>query len=275
MLSLDPILCPVDFSELSAHALRFAAHLASVGSGRILAAYANSFEAPPYFTEGRIEELRREFVESREAAERGLKEFAESALGSRPAAIETRVIEGLPADVIRKLASETPAGVIVMGTHGRTGYNRWTLGSVAERVLRESSVPVATVRGEWKSPIRRILCPVNDTEVSRKALSTAADLAKRLDADLTALYVEEAHAANRIPNLCAWIPAEERARCSISELVRRGDPPEEIVGLTSEQDFGLLVIGAPRRKFFQGMVLGRTTLRAVRHAPCPVLTVGD
>ncbi len=274
MLSLDPILCPVDFSELSAHALRFAAHLASDGSGKILAAYADSFEAPPYFTEGRIEELRREFVESREAAERGLKEFADSALGGR-SAVETRVMEGFPADVIRKLASDTAAGVIVMGTHGRTGYNRWTLGSVAERVLRESPVPVATVRGGWKSPIRRILCPVNDTAVSRKTLSTAADLAKRLDASLTALYVEEAHAANRIPNLCAWIPAEERARCSISELVRRGDPAEEIVGLASEQDFDLMVIGAPRRKFFQGMVLGTTTLRAVRHAPCPVLTVGE
>ena len=90
------------------------------------------------------------------------------------ASVETRLVEGMPADAILKLAAEARAGAIVMGTHGRTGYNRWMLGSVAERVLRDSPAPVLTVRREPERPIRHILCPVNDMEVSREALSVAA-----------------------------------------------------------------------------------------------------
>ena len=55
-----------------------------------------------------------------------------------------------------------------------------------------------------------------------------------------------------------------------------GRSTEEIIRIATEGHYDLLVIGAPRRRFFEGMVLGTTTLRAVRHAPCPVLTVwGD
>ncbi len=269
------ILCPVDFSELSGHALRYAARLAVCGGAKVVAAYANWFEAPPYFTEGRIEELKREFRDSIAAAEGALSAFVQSALGSRPVPVETRVVEGLPADAIAKLAREVHADAIVMGTHGRSGYNRWMLGSVAERVLRESPIPVLTVRGAAEGPIRHILCPVSDTQASREALKTAADLAECFDATVTALHVQEPHAANPVPNLCSWIPSNERARCNIRELVRHGNAAEQVVAVAAEEPYDLIVLGSAQRRFFSGLVLGTTTLRAVRHAPCPVLTVGQ
>lgn len=271
----ETILCPVDFSELSGHALRYASRLVACGGAKLLAIYANWFDAPPYFTEGRIEELTREFRDSQAAAEQSLATFVKSTLGELAPAVEIRVTEGLPADAILALAARTGAGLIVMGTHGRTGYNRWTMGSVAERVLRESPVPVLTVRGPAERPIRRILCPIADTEVSRQALVLAAELAGCLGATLTALHVREPHAAAAPPDLCAWMPADERARCNVREVERHGDAASEIVGLATEESFDLLVLGAPRRTFFDGLVLGTTTLRAVRHAPCPVLTVGE
>jgi nucleotide-binding universal stress UspA family protein len=273
LAGFETILCPVDFSELSGHALRQAALLAACDHAKIIAAHAIWFEAPAYFTEGQVEELNREFSDSLAEAERALAAFAGSALGDRAA--ETRVVEGMPADAILKLAAEVHAGAIVMGTHGRTGYNRWMLGSVAERVLRDSPAPVVTVRSEPERPIRHILCPVSDTDVSREALRVAAGLAGCFDATVTALHVSEPHGAHPVPDLCAWIPAEERDRCNIRELVRHGDAAAEIVQAASEDPYDLLVLGAPRRKFFEGLVLGTTTLRAVRHAPCPVLTVRE
>ncbi len=266
------LLCPVDFSELSGHALRYAARLARCRGGKVVAAYANWFEAPPYFTEGRIEELKQEFRESLAEAERALRAFVESSLGNEAADVDTRVIEGLPADAIRRLTEEIHADAVVMGTHGRSGYNRWMLGSVAERVLRESPVPVLTVREPADRPIRHVLCPVSDTPASRNALKLAAELAGCFDATVTALHVQEPHAANPLKNLCAWIPAEERARCNIRELVRQGNAAEQIVAVAGEEPYDLIVLGAARRRFFNGLVLGTTTLRAVRHAPCPVLT---
>lgn len=269
----ETVLCPVDFSELSAHALRHAAVLAGCGHARIIAAYANRFEAPPYFTEGQVAELQGQFQESFSAAERSLKAFVESTLGESAGTVETRIVEGLPADAIRELATITHADLIVMGTHGRTGFNRWTLGSVTERILRESPVPLLTVRGAPQEPVRHILCPIDGTEVSSRAFRLAANLGACFDAAVTALYVHQGDTANPMPDLCNWIPAEERGRCNIRELVRHGDPAEQIVALASEEAYDLLVLGAPHRRFFEGMVLGTTTLRAVRHAPCPVLTV--
>jgi nucleotide-binding universal stress UspA family protein len=272
---LQTILAPVDFSDVSAHALRYAALLAECGHAKIVAAYANWFEAPPYFTESRVAELRSEFRASMVEAERSLDAFAGSILADAVGAVETRVVEGLPADAIRGLAAETGARMIVMGTHGRSGLNRWMLGSVAERVLRESPVPVLTVRRPPPGPIRRILCAVDDTEASRRALNLAAGLGSCLGATVTALNVREPHGANAVPDLCAWIPADERARCEIREIVRHGNAAEEIVTAASAERFDLLVIGAPRRRFFEGMVLGTTTLRVVRHSPSPVLTVAS
>ena len=69
--------------------------------------------------------------------------------------------------------------------------------------------------------------------------------------------------------------AEERIRCNAREVERHGDAASEIVRLAAEESFDLLVLGAVRRTFFAGLVLGTTTIRAVRHAPCPVLTVGE
>jgi nucleotide-binding universal stress UspA family protein len=270
----DPILCPVDFSELSAHALRYADLLSRCGNAKVVAAYANWFEAPPYFTEARVAELKSEFRESQGQAERMLGEFVTSTLGDRAAPVETRVVEALPADGIRQLAAATRAGLIVMGTHGRSGLNRWMLGSVTERILRESPVPVLTVRSAPKGPIRRILCPVSDTPSSRGALAAAAAFGACFDAAVTALHVREEHGRGSIPNLCEWIPAGERSHCNIRELVRHGNAAEEILKLAAEEDYDLLVLGATRRRFFEGMVLGTTTLRAVRHASCPVLSVG-
>jgi nucleotide-binding universal stress UspA family protein len=267
------ILCPVDFSDLSGHALRHAARLAACGSAKLVTVYANWFDAPPYFTAGRIEELKKEFRDSQAEAERSLAAFVKSTLGERAAAVEIRVAEGLPADVILGLAASAGAGLIVMGTHGRTGYNRWMMGSVAERVLRESPVPLLTVRGPSAEPIRRILCPVDDTGASREALSVAAELAGCLGATLTALHVREPHANTAPPDLCSWMPAEESARCEVRVVARHGDAASEIIGFAAEESFDLLVLGSPRRKFFDGLVLGTTTLRTVRHASCPVLTV--
>ena len=174
-----------------------------------------------------------------------------------------------------KLAALKNADLIVMGTHGRSGLNRWMLGSVAERVLRESPVPVLTVRSAPHETIRRVLCPVHDTDLSRRALSFAASISACFDANLTVLHVHEASGTRPVSNLCGWVPAEERSRCIIRELVRHGDAAEEIVKLATEEPYDLVVLGAARRRFFEGMVLGTTTLRTVRHAPCPVLTVGS
>lgn len=274
--TFETILVPVDFSEMSGHALRTASLLAAhCRSIKIIAMYARWLEAPPYFTVGRLAELQTEFRESLQVAEQSLRAFVRSTLGDGANSVEVRVIEALAADGIRQLTTHTEANLIVMGTHGRGGLNRWMLGSVAEHVLRESPIPVLTVRSALRESVREVLCPVHDTELSRRALSFAAGISACFGANLTVLHVHEASGARSVSDLCSWISAEEKTRCVIREVTRHGAASEEIVKLALEEKFDLVVLGAARRRFFEGMVLGTTTLRTVRHAPCPVLTVGS
>jgi nucleotide-binding universal stress UspA family protein len=265
------ILCPVDFSDLSALALRHAARLAGCLGARIAVLYAEPFSPPPYFTPGQIAELESGFRESRKQAALKLREFAAQALGADTPVPEIRIAEAAPAEAIRRVAGELGAEAIVMGTHGRTGFNRLMLGSVAERVLRESRIPVLTVRGEDR-PVRSIICPVNGTLAARKAAALASKLARCFGAPLTLVHVRE-RGSDAAVDPCSLVPSGERAGCDIRELTREGDPASEILALASESACDLLVLGAQHRPFFDATVIGATTARVVRHSPCPVLTV--
>jgi nucleotide-binding universal stress UspA family protein len=276
-MELRQILCPADFSNLSADALRYASMLARCGRARLVVAYAESFSPPPYFTEGQLGELERQTRDAFRGAESAMRRFVDAELDAEAAsATEVRIVEAMPVDGILRLTRDIKADLIVMGTHGRSGMNRLMLGSVAERLLRESEVPVLTVRGDTAAamtPPKTILCPVNNTPAAREALSMAAHLASCLGGNVVALHVKEDHAGQGIGDLCAWVPDDVRSHCTIKELTRDGDAAEEIVSLAKETPCDLLVIGARHRRFFDSTVLGSTTARVVRHAPCPVLTV--
>jgi nucleotide-binding universal stress UspA family protein len=270
------ILCPVDFSEISALGLRFASALAGCSNARLTVLFADPFLPPPYFTESRLEEMRRRLQQSVKEAEKSLQDFVGKTLGD--IRVEVKVVEALPVDGIMRLAREIPADMIAMGTHGRSGVNRLMLGSVAERVLRESHIPVLTVRPVPGGPepfpaIRNIVCPVNNSEVARRSLRYAARLAHCFDADLIVLHVKQPGAKDSIEDLCAWVPASERSLCSIREMTREGEAAEQIVVAASELPCDLLVMGARHRRFFDSTVIGATTVRVVRHANCAVLTV--
>ncbi len=270
------ILAPVDFSDLSALALRYAAAIAQCAGTRPVLLYANTFSPPPYFTGSNLDELERQFRASFAEAEQGLRRFAVTALGAAGEALETQVVEGAPADAILDYAARRSSDLLVLGTHGRTGVNRWMLGSVAERVLRASPVPVLTVRQGSSAPgdiaIRHILCPVNDSPAARQALATATGLAACFGARVTVVHVMEEGAAGTIPDLCSWVAENQRGSCDVREVVRHGDAAAEIVAAAGA-DCDLAVIGARHRALFDSTVLGTTTVRVVRHARCPVLTV--
>jgi universal stress protein A len=153
---MHQILCPVDFSGVSAAALRYANVFARSWDARITVVYAEPFSPPPYFTHSQIAELEENFQASRAQAESVLRSFVEKTLGEAAPDISIRVVEAPPAEAIRRVAAETRADLIVMGTHGRTGLRRLALGSVAEKVLRESEVPVLTVRSEQTVPPRQL-----------------------------------------------------------------------------------------------------------------------
>lgn len=144
MTSIERILCPVDFSETSEHALAYALELArGLGAEVDL---AHIYQLPMYaLPDGAL--LAGPDMASRilDTCQDSLDELASRHAGHE-VALEKHLTEGVPHTEICRLAQKLGADMIVMGTHGRTGFGHLLLGSVAERVVRMSKIPVLTVR---------------------------------------------------------------------------------------------------------------------------------
>lgn len=141
----DRILVPTDGSEGMARIVEHAARLATVHGATLELVYvvntATVANLPMETSwEGVSEMLREEGEGALEAAE-------ETALETEPGlSVERTMLEGNPAHEIVRYADRGDCSLICMGTHGRGGVSRLLLGSVAERVVRSSEVPVLTVR---------------------------------------------------------------------------------------------------------------------------------
>jgi len=277
------ILCPTDFSELATFALQYAKKLADCTGAALLAFYADPFLPPPHFTAAQMDEVVRNLEMSKRAAQEHLARYVASHTGPT-FKTESLIMVDRPVTAIVKIAGQRHADLIVMGTHGRSGLSRVMLGSVTERVLREASCPVLTVRHNEATvesrtlTVQQILCPVNFTEMSLNALRHACSLAEWFKASLLVLHVAEspvdsAHEQQQLEQLCQWIPASLRTRCALKEVVRQGHAAEQIVELARSTRCEMIVLGAQHKRFFDSTVLGTTTVRVTRHANCPVLTV--
>lgn len=143
MGSAKKILCPVDFSPGSEHAVTKASELASALGAElelmhayqlpVLALPDSSITVSPTY----VAELTTRAQQELDKHVEGLKQKGITA--------STRLTEGNPAEAIVERAKEIDATMIVMGTHGRSGFRRFLLGSTAERVVRTATVPVLTV----------------------------------------------------------------------------------------------------------------------------------
>ncbi len=83
------------------------------------------------------------------------------------------------------VVDRTSADLIVMSTHGYSGVTRWVMGSVTEKVLRAAQVPVFVVRGQ--TDIRKLLVPLDGSQLSEKAIEPALQIARALGAQVTLL----------------------------------------------------------------------------------------
>lgn len=136
------IIHPTDLSEASSHAFELACALARDQGARLLVVYV---VPPPTCHAETLVQREPDFEQDLLALVRTLKDPQGRIM------IDHQLLYGDPVEEIVRLASESGANLIVMGTHGRTGLRRVLLGSVAEKVLRTASCPVMTVRPDLAS----------------------------------------------------------------------------------------------------------------------------
>ena len=198
MATIKRILCPIDFSEFSRHAIARATAIAEAHGASITAFHVVPLQ--PQYTPFPLEIVTSAAFQvtpdEREILRRKLLEFAR---GARPSAVslDAQVVDALTVhDGIVAQGGRLRADLIVMGTHGRGGFQRLLLGSVTEKVLRTARQPVLTVATaddvRTAGSFKRILCGIDFSECSLAALAYALTLAEGSEAPhVTAVNVVE------------------------------------------------------------------------------------
>src|SRR6185295_1530265 len=252
MTAIKRILCPVDLSDFSHHALDAAVAIARLEHAAITALHV----VPPPQTVYPLMGIGAVApyvysVEDLQAFQKALERFV--ATVDYPVAAVS--VEALVVDEILQRAADMPADLIVMGTHGRSGFDRLVLGSVAERVLAKARCPVLTVplraadvRSTGVPLFRNVLCATDFSPSSALALQYAGALARE-GAKLRVLHVAERLPSwQLVPSVATGapddplvilkqarerlhhvIPASLRHSGSVEEIVTEGDAGDEIL----------------------------------------------
>jgi nucleotide-binding universal stress UspA family protein len=298
-IHIDRILCPVDFSVFSTGALRHAAALARRFEARLVVLhvvpqwrpYANM---PAYYPEPMLAN-----PVLCEQVQRDVSALVADAVADG-VPVEIVVREAEPWREILSVAGEKAVDMIVMGTHGRGGFEQLLMGSAAQKVLNRATCPVVTVCHEegrtWEAPglVRNILCATDLSPASASTIRYALSLAAEFQCTLTLLHVLDGMASLDSP-LYAHLPpavmvlsqheavarqelreavaADARPWCTVEERIVPGRADEEILRVAAQTSADLIVMGGRRGGSLARAVLGSTSQSVVRAASCPVLTV--
>lgn len=234
------------------------------------------------------------------AAERYLVAVARQ-LGRRvPTRI--RLIWGNPVDELLRTSGDGPGRMIVMSTRGRGGMERLILGSVTDRVVRNSTVPVVVVRHvpNGVAPrLKHLLVPLDGSQLAEGALALAIELARGCGATLGLVRVAEVYPASSYGLSGDGIPTDDEllmelseqlrddARLYLDEVVRQarergvrvvwearvGRPADEIVRAAETTAADLVMMSTHGRGGFRRWAFGSVTDEVVRASPVPVLVL--
>jgi nucleotide-binding universal stress UspA family protein len=287
MITIHKILCPVDFFPASDAAVNYAAglaanydasvHLFHVITPLLPSTYdyaLDTVEIMKSLEQSATEEMKRLLARTREAGVR--------------AEVEIRV--GDVYDEIKRAIQVQKPELVVMGTHGRRGVERWFMGSTTEKLMRHSPVPLLTISasGEKLSAaprFRRIMVTTDFSDGTPDALAHAFSVAQENEAQITLLHVVHDVAADISgkyrdslirgveKQLQDLIPAEAKNWCDVNTRVETGVPYRIILRMLEDEKVDLLVMNIHGKGMLDRAMLGSTAERVVRAASCPVMLI--
>lgn len=279
-LEINRILVPTDLSPNSTTSLRYARLFGERFSSVLTLFYVDpgpfsvsgpGAEVAPYPAGAPVPAV---------SLEMEIRAYADAALQGMTYDVVTVI--GQPVPMIVREEHEHAADLVIMATHGLSGWRRLIIGSVTEGVLRGGDCPVLSVRRsegrtDTHDQVSKILCPINLTDVARSSLEYASQLAAAFDCELVVVHVVEEedrmHAQAVEVDVRGWIEPAVQDRCTYREIVLRGGAAERVLDCAEDLGADLIVIGAQHKRFQDETGIGTTTERLVRFAKVPVLTV--
>jgi nucleotide-binding universal stress UspA family protein len=291
-MNLHSILSPIDFSEQSRLALRWAGAFATRFNARLTIASV----VDPVLAEASRIRSGRDLVKAE--TEAALREFAAATWREgAPAQTAFATTVGDAATAIRDMAEAHGAGLIAMGTHGLGGFHKWLLGSTTERVLRRTRVPVLAVppSDELHAPagaagqVSHLLAATDFSDASVEAMKVAAEWARAFAAAMTVAHVVEplAVAAQwqalvddsaqvRVDSARARLRALAQVVCGTTaceDVVAIGRTAEAIAAIAADRRAQMIVMSLGSGAAALSARPGTIAYRVLRLSPIPVLVV--
>ena len=284
MIHLKNIMVPVDFSEASKKAVNYGLSLALEFEARLVLTHIVPYDALAYLT-----------------AKARLLELVPPDCRDK-IVFETIVKSGEVRQELLGIVEDKEIDLVVMGSRGRSYFERVLLGSVTERMLRKLHVPILTVshldpekdlHKPEPIPLRRLLYATDLSDGSEAGLEFSIRLARAFDANLTVLHViQPMDAAMRgmetggfMPDYTAEIRAQAAERLNrlvalvsdgsvpITTALAEGVPFETINQTAVDNKADLLVINLQGKGRLERALLGTTAERVIRTATVPVLSL--
>ncbi len=292
----ERILVPLDGSEVAQTALPYATELGGRMGSRITLIYVSESADDPYHHMHRL--YMQDMIE-------GTKRSAEKYMdrsGGKEMRVDAAIVVGNPAEQIADHAETENVGLIIMSTHGRSGVKRWALGSVADKVMRATTRPVALIRAKrvlsdmaGRGILDRILVALDGSKESEAVVPYAEELASRLKAELALVQVVApdyhiygaggpeygVYADQQMDAIKAYARGylEEtgsrlrQAGIAVRCIVGTGTAADEIITIADEISADLVAMSTHGRSGVGRWALGSVAERVVRSGSTPVLLV--
>jgi len=291
------IVCATDFSDFSNRTVNYGLALAKEFESEIYVCHVIDLSSVAIYGEFQLDPVGLQERIMKDASD----QLAEL-IGKAHKAWEPLITVGHAADEIARIVEEKDIDLVITATRGRSGLKRLILGSVTERLMRTLTCPLLVIHSPGKAfatssdqevKIESILVGCDFSPDSDVAFGYGLSLAQEFESELhlthvieTSIYQElhktESHVEGEIQQeihdrllqkLQDMVPEEARNWCKPRTSLIQGHPYEEIVNYAEEQNIGMIVLGTRGHGLVKSLLIGSTTDRVVRRAPCPVLSV--
>lgn len=281
------ILVPTDFSDLSRKAIDVAKKYAAIFDGKISLIHSHIpiTELDEPYAIGMSSKIYQDYEEIEESIKKKLKTIADEKIEDDSLG-ELLVHIGNPAQSIVEVAEDFD--IIIMSTHGRTGFSRFLLGSVAEKVLRLSKTPVMVVENESEvDNFEKILVTTDFSDNAVAAYPKALEIAKKTGGTVDILHIlsfdqfeddETDPSIKKIREQRMNLIEKEYFhelgdRVKSYTIVSDDSPHEAILKYSRSSDYNLIVMSTVGKTGINYLMMGSTTANVVRHVETAVLSV--
>ena len=296
-MQFNRIVCATDFSDFSNRTVNYGIALAREFEAKLYVCHVIDLSSVAIYGEFQLDPVGLQNRIMKDAHEQ-----LEELIGERHKQWEPLITVGHTADEIARIVEEKNIDLVITATRGRSGLKRLILGSVTERLMRTLGCPLLVVHSPDKEfiktddhavDINRILVGCDFSPDSSLAFEYGLSLAQEFESELHLAHVLESAAyqelqktdtpveteiqqeihSRLIQKLQDMVPEEARNWCKPQTSLIEGRSYEELVKYAEKHDIGMIVLGARGLGLVKSLLLGSTTDRVIRRAPCPVLSV--